>query len=247
MSVESPADLIALRYVGRAVARILDEMEAALAPGMTTGELDAIAEAAMRRLGVRSAPRHTYGFPGFACISVNDEIVHGVPGSRRLRDGDVVKLDVTAEAGGYVADAARTVIAGRAPAAALRLRASAVAALQAALDAARAGARLSAIGRAVEGRARKDGFAVVRELCGHGVGRAIHEAPQVLNYEDPSSTEVLSEGLVLAIEPMLSARRSRPVQRADGWTLATHNGSLAVHQEHTVMIRDGAPLIITAA
>jgi methionyl aminopeptidase len=247
MSVESPADLIGLRVVGRAVARILDEMEAALGPGLTTAELDAIAADAMRRLGVRSAPRQTYGFPGFACISVNDEIVHGVPGPRRLRDGDVVKLDVTAEAGGYVADAARTVIVGRAAAAASRLHACAVAALKAALGAARAGARLSAIGRAVDEQARRDGFAVIRELCGHGVGRAIHEAPQVLNYEDPGSTQVLEPGLVLAVEPMIAARRARPVQRADGWTLATHNGALAVHEELTVMIREGAPLVITAA
>lgn len=247
MSVESPADLAGLRVVGRAVARILDEMEAALAPGMTTAALDAVAAAAMRRLGVRSAPQQTYGFPGAACISVNDEIVHGVPGARRLRHGDVVKIDVTAEAAGYVADAARTVIAGRPSAAAARLRTSAVRALHGALEAARAGARLSAIGRAVEQQARRDGFTVVRELCGHGVGRAIHEPPQVLNYEDPASTAVLAAGLVLAIEPMLSSRRARPVQRADGWTLATHNGALAAHEELTVMIRDGAPLVITAA
>ena len=130
MSVESPGDLVGMKDVGRAVALILAEMKAAVAVGMSTAELDAVAAAAMTRLGVRSAPRETYGFPGFACISVNDEIVHGVPGPRRLRAGDVVKIDVTATASGYVADAARTVILGPASTAAERLRGSAVAALR---------------------------------------------------------------------------------------------------------------------
>jgi methionyl aminopeptidase len=247
MSVESPGDLAGMKYVGRAVALILEEMKAAITAGMSTADLDTVAAAAMKRLGVRSAPRETYGFPGFACISVNDEIVHGVPGPRRLRAGDVVKIDVTATASGYVADAARTVIVGPASTAALRLRASAVAALQAALGAARAGERVSIIGRSVERQARRNGFSVLRELCGHGVGRAIHEEPKVPNYEDPRSSDVLSRGLVLAIEPMLAARRARAVQMSDGWTIATDNGALAVHEEHTVVIGDGAPLVLTAA
>ena len=247
MSVESPGDLAGLKYVGRAVALILEEMRAAIAAGVSTAALDGVAAAAMKRLGVRSAPREEYGFPGFACISVNDEIVHGVPGPRRLRAGDVVKIDVTAIASGYVADAARTVIVGPASTAALRLRASAVAALHAGMAAARAGERVSIIGRAVDGQARRDGFAVLRELCGHGVGRAVHEEPKVLNYEDPRAQDVLTPGLVIAIEPMIAARRARAVQMADGWTIATDNGALAAHEEHTVVIGDGAPLVLTAA
>jgi methionyl aminopeptidase len=247
MSIESPNDLRGMRHVGRAVALILEEMQAAVAVGMSTAALDAIGAAAMARLGVRSAPRHVYGFPGFTCISVNEQIVHGVPGPRRLRPGDVVKIDVTAEASGYIADAARTVIVGPPSRAALRLRAGAVSALQAALAVARAGERVSVIGRAVERQARRDGFAVVRELCGHGVGRAIHEEPRVPNYEDARSRDVLSAGLVIAIEPMLAARPARAVAMADGWTVATHNGALAVHEEQTVVIGEGAPLILTAA
>jgi methionyl aminopeptidase len=245
MSIETEADLRGLQHVGRAVAVILAEMQAATRPGLTTAALDAVGESAMRRLGVRSAPRITYGFPGYTCISVNDEIVHGVPGARRLSVGDVVKIDVTAEAGGYVADAARTVIVGTGSALAARLRRSAKEALSAALRAARAGERVSAIGRAVERQARQDGFAVVRELCGHGVGRTIHEDPEVPNFENRWQKDVLSDGLVLAVEPMVTAVPARAVKLEDGWTIASSNGALAVHEEHTIVIWHGAPLILT--
>lgn len=247
MSIESADDLRGLQHVGRAVGVILAEMQAAVRPGMTTAALDAIGAAAMTRLGVRSAPQAAYGFPGFTCISVNEEIVHGVPGPRRLAPGDVVKIDVTAEAAGYVADAARTVIVGIGSPLAMRLRQSARTALEAALVAARAGQRVSAIGRAVERQAARDGFAVVRELCGHGVGRAIHEDPQVPNYEDPRQQDLLTEGLVIAVEPMLTTKRAKARQLRDGWTIATSNGALAVHEEHTIVIQQGAPLILTAA
>jgi len=247
MSIESDNDLLGMKHVGRIVALILEEMKAAVAVGISTGELDAIGASAMRRFGVRSAPRQTYGFPGFTCISVNDEIVHGVPGPRRLKPGDVVKIDVTAEAAGYIADAARTVIVAPPSRIASRLRASAISALRAALGAARAGELVSVIGRSVENQARQDGFAVARELCGHGVGRAIHEQPQVPNYESRFARDLLSDGLVIAIEPMLIARPGRAVQMPDGWTIRTQNGSLAAHEEHTVVIRSGAPLVLTAA
>jgi methionyl aminopeptidase len=247
MSIESQADLVGMRRIGRIVALILQEMCASVRRGMTTLELDGVGATAMKRLGARSAPQLTYGFPGYTCISVNDEIVHGVPGNRHLQPGDVVKIDVTAEHDGYIADAARTVIVDEGSPVAIRLQACAVAALAAALKVAHAGGRVSMIGRAVDAQARRDGFAVVRELCGHGVGRTIHERPDVPNYEDRLSKETLTEGLVIAIEPMLAAMAARPVQGADGWTLSTHNGSLAVHEEHTVVIRRGEPLILTAA
>lgn len=229
------------------VALILAEMQSAAVPGITTAALDAIGGAAMNRLGVHSAPQATYRFPGFTCISVNDEIVHGVPRSRPLSTGDIVKIDVTAEAGGYVADAARTVIIGRGSPLASRLRQSTIAALRAALKAACAGEPVSAIGRAVERQARSDGFAVVRELCGHGIGRAIHEEPQVPNYENAWQRDVLTDGLVIAVEPMLTAVPARAVQMRDGWTIRTSNGALAAHEEHTIVIRHGGPLVLTAA
>ena len=246
MSIKSPRDLAGMQCVGRTVALILHEMMAAVCVGMTTTKLDGIGGVAMRRYSARSAPQLTYGFPGFTCISVNDEIVHGVPGDRRLRSGDVVKIDVTAEQGGYIADAARTVFVGAPSPQASRVRASTIAALEAGLTAARAGRRVSVIGRAIEDQARRDGFSVVRELCGHGVGRTIHEPPNVPNYEDRFSRDLLTDGLVIAIEPMLTVEPCRAVQGRDGWTIRTHNGSVAAHEEHTVVIRRDAPLVLTA-
>jgi methionyl aminopeptidase len=246
MSIESPGDLEGMKQAGRVVALILAEMGAAVRPGMTTAELDAIGGAAMRRHDARSAPQMVYGFPGFTCISVNEQIVHGVPGDRRLRAGDAVKIDVTVDRGGFIADAATTVLIGSTSGTARRLKQSALAALTAALDAARAGERVGAIGRAVERQVRRDGFSVIRELCGHGVGRQIHEEPEVVNYDNPLATTRLTDGLVIAIEPMLAARPARAVQQPDGWTMATSNGCLAVHEEHTVMIRNGEPLVLTA-
>jgi methionyl aminopeptidase len=222
-------------------------MQAAVRVGMTTAELDRVAASALARHGARSAPQIKYGFPGFACISVNEEIVHGIPGASTLQPGDVVKIDVTAELDGYVADAARTILLPPAKPAATMLHQSARTALTAALGAARSGEKVSAIGRAVERQAREDGFSVIRELCGHGVGRTIHEPPNVPNYENQFSTERLTEGLVIAIEPMLSATRTRAVLDADGWTIRTADAGIAVHEEHTVVIQRGAPLILTAA
>jgi len=247
MSIQSQADVNGMRRVGATVAAILKEMCACVRPGMTTAALDRIGARAMTRLGARSAPRLMYGFPGFTCISVNQEIVHGVPGDRRLKPGDVVKIDVTAEQDGYIADAARTVILEPSSPEAARLHRTAVVALDEALRAARAGERVSAIGRAVERRAHRDGFAVVRELCGHGVGRAIHEEPSVPNYESRFSRDILTEGLVIAVEPMLSVRRTPPVQMPDGWTIRTADGSLAVHEEHTIIITGERPIVVTAA
>jgi methionyl aminopeptidase len=247
MSIQTRADFDGMTRVGATVAAILNEMCDRVRAGMTTAELDRVGARAMTRLGARSAPRVMYGFPGFTCLSVNQEIVHGIPGGRRLQPGDVVKIDVTAEQDGYVADAARTVILEPSSAEAARLHRTAVVALDEALRAARAGARVSAIGRAVERRARTDGFAVVRELCGHGVGRAIHEEPSVPNYDDPSSRDFLTEGLVIAVEPMLTARRTRAMQMPDGWTISTADGSLAVHEEHTIIITGEWPIVLTAA
>jgi methionyl aminopeptidase len=246
MSIESKADLVGMKRVGQTVAVVLEAMRSAIREGMTTAELDEIGRAALKRRGARSAPRFTYGFPGYTCISVNDEIVHGIPGPRQFRSGDVVKIDVTAEQGGYIADAARTVVVGVPSAIALRLQRSVSLALRAALTVARAGARVSLIGRAVESQARRDGFAVVRELCGHGVGRRIHEPPDVPNYEGQSK-EILTDGLVIAIEPMLCVTPCAVRQLADGWTIATRNGSFAAHEEHTIIVRCGEPLVLTCA
>lgn len=247
MSITNDAEWNAMREVGRVVRLTLDALEAAAQPGVTTAELDERAAAVFRAHGARSAPALVYDFPGTVLISVNDEVVHGVPGARRLKPGDVVKLDVTAEKDGYMADAARTIVlaGGRAPAE--RLRACAEAAFARGLAAARPGNRVSEIGRAIETEVRWRGFSVIPGLGGHGIGRTIHEAPSVPNYYDARQTDLLTEGLVVAIEPIISSGTGRVIEDRDGWTIRTRDGSLAAHYEHTVVITRDGPVLLTAA
>ncbi len=177
---------------------------------------------------------------------MNDEVVHGIPGNRILTDGDLVSLDVTLEKDGYVADAARSVVVGAGNTAARRLVACASASLTAALRVVRPGAPVNAIGRAVSGEVRRQGFGVVQGLAGHGVGRSIHEAPDVPNDFNRWQRDVLTDGLVITIEPMISAGATRVVQDADGWTLRTRDGSLAAHVEHTIVVTAAGPVILAA-
>lgn len=246
MTIASRGDLEGMERVGRLVAEAHRYLATQVVPGMTTEELDERGARFLRARGARSAPQMTYGFPGFNLISVNDEIVHGVPGSRRLGPTDLVKLDVTAELDGFVADAARTIAMPEAPSVAHRLADCARQAFTAALRAVGPGRPVRLLGRAIERTARRAGFAVLRELSGHGVGRTIHEPPTVPNFDDHGERARLVEGLVLAVEPMLASRPARVVEAADGWTLRTHNGALAAHYENTIMIRHGRPVILTA-
>jgi methionyl aminopeptidase len=246
MSIKSEADWRGLRRAADVARETLDALEAHVRAGITTGELDAIASVIFKKRGARSAPALVYGFPGTVLISVNDEIVHGVPGTRELRAGDLVKLDVTVERNGYISDAARSVIIDEGSHAAARLRACAIAAFDASLAVARAGNKISDIGRVVEREVRGRGFTVVRGLSGHGVGRTIHEPPAVHNHYVPSRA-LLEEGMVLTIEPLISAGSADVVTDEDGWTLRTADGSLAAHHEHTLVITKGAPVLLTAA
>ncbi len=247
MSVESRTDLEALKAIGKIVAIVLQRMMKHLAPGITTAELDRIAASALSEYGARAAPPLVYGFPGATCISVNDEAIHGIPGERVIKPGDVVKLDVTAEKDGYLADAARTVPVPPVSEAARSLAACAEVAFRNALPAARAGHRIWEIGMAVEAEVKRSGFSVIRELCGHGIGRTIHENPCVPNYADPSARGRLHEGLVITVEPIIAAGNGRPVLEKDGWTIKTADGSLAAHYEHTLVITSGAPILLTEA
>ncbi len=246
MSIESDHDLAGMREAGRVTTKTLDALQSSLAVGITTQDLDAIAREVLKKCDARSAPALVYGFPGTVLISVNDEIVHGIPGKRRLCEGDLVSLDVTIEKDGFIADAARSIIVGAGSQTARRLVHTATGALREALAVARAGVKVNAIGRAVQAEVHRHGFSVVRGLCGHGVGRTIHEEPRVPNVYDRSQRDVLTEGLVLTIEPMISAGSSYPIQDADGWTLRTSDGSLAAHCEHTLVITQGPPLILAA-
>jgi methionyl aminopeptidase len=246
MSIETPEELAALRASGRVVAETLRAMRRAVRPGVTTGDLDAIAERMFRRAGARSAPQLTYGFPGATCISVNDEAVHGIPGPRRLREGDLVKLDVAAELDGFYADACVSVGVGRPRPATNRLAAAARHALTQALRAARAGAPQSAIGATIEREAAAHGYAVCAELMGHGIGRGLHEAPDVPSVHVPALSQALTDGLVLTIEPIMSTGTGDVRQGHDGWTVCTADGTLSAHEEHTIVITPGAPLVLTA-
>ncbi len=247
MSIDSEADWQGLRAVADVVRLTLDALESSIAPGRTTQELDHAAATVIAQHHARSALAAVYGFPGAVLISVNDEVVHGVPGPRRLKLGDLVKIDVTLEKGGYVADAARTVLIGEGSAIARRLRRAAESAFDAAMQVARAGNRVNQLGRAIEATVTKAGLTVVRSLSGHGVGRTIHEPPSVPNYFDRDQADVLTAGLVLAVEPIITAGRADLVDDEDGWTIRTRDGSLAAHYEHTIVITGGDPVILTAA
>lgn len=247
MSIDTPADLAGLKRAGAVVAATLRECKRHVRPGVTTAELDAVAARVFAHHGARSGPQLDYRFPGAICISVNDEVVHGVPGPRRLRAGDLVKLDVTAELDGYYADACVTVPVGRAKPQHARLLAATQAGLRKGIAAARAGLPLRGIGAAVEGEVNRRGFRVLRELTGHGIGRRIHEPPEVLNWPDPADETVLTEGLVITIEPMVSPTETHVEELEDGWTLATADGSRSAHFEHTLVVRaDEPPLVLTA-
>jgi methionyl aminopeptidase len=247
MSVKSRVELEKLRAIGRIVRATLDAMAGAVRPGVSTAELDRVGAEALARYGAESSPPKVYGFPGTACISVNDEAIHGIPGKRIIEAGDLVKLDVTAEKDGFVADAAVTVRVGQVSTEAEALARCAETAFREALKVARAGNRVSEIGRAVEKEVRRCGFSVIRELCGHGVGRTIHEEPSVPNYHNPRFAARLTDGLVITIEPIIAAGSGRSRLHADRWTISTVDGSLAAHYEHTLMITKGEPVLLTAA
>lgn len=234
-----------MRRVGALVAETLAAMRAEVRPGVTTGELDLVAARLWAKRGARSGPIETYEFPGSTCISVNEEIVHGVPGARVLREGDLVTLDVTPELDGFFADAAITVPVGRVPAEAQRLLKATQGCLVAALEAAREGARLRDVGATTARVATERGVTVFPELLGHGIGRELHEAPQVPNVDWPHLKQKLRAGLVMAIEPMAGLGGAEMETRDDGWTIATVDGSLSAHFEHTVIVSGDRPMVVT--
>jgi methionyl aminopeptidase len=247
MSIKSQSEFEKLRTIGRIVRLALDTVAAAVRPGVTTGELDAIGARVLAENGAESAPPKVYGFPGALCISVNDEAIHGIPGGRKIQEGDLVKLDLVAEKNGFYADAALTVRAGEVGPQAHALARCAEMAFFAAARKARAGNRVYEIGRAVEQETSRCGFRVMRDLCGHGVGRTIHEQPSVPNFHDPRFRARLTEGLVITIEPIISAGTGEGVLQPDGWTIKTADGALSAHYEHTVVITKNQPVLLTAA
>lgn len=247
MSIESEQDWKGLREAGRIVRLVLRAMERAVRPGVTTAELDAVAARVLAENDARHAPRHVLHFPGDSCISVNEQAVHGIPGSRVIAPGDLVKLDVVVEKDGYMADAAVTVAVPPVSLEKRRLVAAARAAFREAMKVARAGTRVNEIGRAVEREVERHGFVVLRDLAGHGIGRTIHEPPSVLNYYDWRAREVLTEGMVITVEPIIASGSRRCVEEADGWTIRTADGGLSAHYEETLVVTTGRPVLLTAA
>src|SRR3569833_4411982 len=231
MTIQSKNDLAAMRAIGKLVAETLREMRAALAPRMTTAQLDEIGAKYLRRHGARSGPQLTYDFPGFNCISVNDEVVHGVPNDRPLAPGDVVKIDVTAELDGYIADAAITAVIPPVSRAAEKLVQSSQAAFERAFRVAKSGLRVSDLGRQVEPEVNRWGFSVIHDMCGHGVGRALHEQPSVPNFFSPFTPGVLSEGLVIALEPIICESPTDVGEGGGGWAGRAGGGGGAARGE----------------
>jgi methionyl aminopeptidase len=246
VSVDSPEQLEGLRRAGRLVSSTIRALRALVAPGVTTAWLDRRAASLLAAAGGRSGPILTYGYPGSICISVDDQVVHGVPGDRVLREGELVTLDVAAELDGYHADAAVTVPVASAGADARRLTAATRAALSAGIRAAQPGRTLRDVGAAVQRTARGRGFHVIPELTGHGIGRRMHEEPTVFNWPSPTATLRLEAGMVFTIEPMLAAGRPRVVIDPDGWTVRTADGGLSAHEEHTIMVARGGPVVLTS-
>ena len=232
--------------MGRVVRAALEEMRRNVVPGVSTEELDSVCTRTFDTHGARAAPALVYGFPGTACISVNNEAVHGIPGPRKLENGDLVKLDVTAELDGYFADAAITVPVAPMTPQRLRLVRCARNALHKATGTATAGRPMNVIGRSVQSEVERQGFNIMPAFRGHGVGRTIHEAPSVHNYYAPRDKEPLTKGLVLAIEPVISAGSGMSRDIGDGWTIVTADGTDSAHFEHTVVITRGRPLVLTA-
>jgi len=247
MSINGPEELQGMRAAGAVVRQILEAMKRSVRPGVTTAELDEVGAGVMRGQGARSAPELVYQFPGANCISVNEEAVHGIPGQRQLQAGDLVKLDVTIEKDGFMADAAITVPVGEVTEESRRLAECAERAFTKAMLVARAGFRVSEIGRVVEREVRRSGFAVIRDLSGHGIGRTIHEEPRVPNFPDPRANQILTEGLVITVEPIIAAGSGRTVVAKDGWTVVTADRRPSAHYEHTLVITKGAPMLLTTA
>lgn len=246
MTIETHDDVVALKRIGRIVARVLQQMLDAAEPGMTTRDLDRLGERLLDEHGARSAPRLTYGFPGATCISINEQAAHGVPGDRVIRAGDVLNVDVSAELGGYFADTGGTTVVPPTTAQKTRLCHATRTALAQAMQSARAGRPIHGIGAAIERTAKAYGFRVIENLGSHGVGRALHEAPEhIPGYFDPADSRSLREGMVITIEPFLSTRSRIVTEASDGWTLAGARGNLSAQYEHTMIITQGAPIVVT--
>jgi methionyl aminopeptidase len=243
----SAAELEKMRAAGRLVGEVLTELTARVAPVVTTAALDEMAEELIRRAGAIPAFKGYHGYPATICASINEEVIHGIPSGRRiLNEGDVISIDVGASLDGYYGDSAVTLPVGAVSEQAATLLRVTEESLYKAIERVRVGGRISDLGHAVQHHVEAYGFSVVREFVGHGIGQRMHEEPQVPNYGEPGRGPRLTEGMVLAIEPMVNAGKAAVKVLADGWTAVTRDGSLSAHFEHTVAVTADGPWILTA-
>ncbi len=244
--IKSERESAIMRQAGWIVATVLDILSRQVRPGMKTKELDVIAAGEMEKLGAKPSFKGYRGFPANLCVSVNDEVVHGIPGERILREGDIVSLDLGASFMGFQGDAAVTVGVGEIDLKARELVETTEGALKAGIAAAHAGVRLGDISAALQNYAELRGYSVVREYTGHGIGREMHEEPQIPNFGLPGTGPVLQKGMALALEPMVNAGGWRTRVGDDHWTVLTADGSLSAHFEHTIVIAGGEAEVLTA-
>jgi methionyl aminopeptidase len=245
ISIKSEREIALMRQAGKIVARVLAVLAEAIKPGLTTKELDIIAESEVKRLGGKPSFKGYRGYPASLCVSINDEIVHGIPGERILKEGDIVSLDFGAIYQGYQGDAARTVGVGTISLRAKELMQATEGSFYAGLAKARDQNKLGDVSAAIQSYAESKGFSVVREYTGHGIGRQMHEEPLIPNFGFPGTGPVLKKGMTIAIEPMLNVGDWRTKVGSNLWTVSTIDGSLSSHYENTIAITDGEPEILT--
>jgi methionyl aminopeptidase len=247
ITIKSAQDIERMRAAGKVVEDTLLLLERSVQVGITTAELDRIADAFIRSRGAYPTFLNYNGYPKAICISVNEEVVHGIPGKRKLRDGDIVSCDVGATLDGFVGDAARTFLVGSVPQETQDLVRVTRECFFEGLKYCRVGYRISDISKAIQKHAESHGYGVVRELVGHGVGRKLHEDPEVPNYYSPRSRQRLEAGMTIAIEPMINLGTAKVWQLDDGWTVTTQDGKPSAHYENSVAITDGDPILLTCS
>lgn len=245
MIAKTEEDFNGLKEIGKIVGSIRDELVQKTIPGITTRELDEIAGKLFEKAGAVSAPKGEYDFPGYTCISVNEEVAHGIPGSRVIIEGDLVNIDVSGSKNGYFADTGISFVVGEGEEIKTTICNVAKQAFEAGLKKVKPGAKKSGIGKAVFQTAKENGLTVIKNLTGHGIGRNIHEAPDhIYNYNDTWDNELLKEGMVIAFEPFISTFEEEVFQKEDGWTYATEK-SFVAQIEHTIIITKNGPIIVT--
>ena len=245
IEIKSPREIELMKKAGEIVAIVLDVLKKRIKPGIITEELDTIAIEELNRQGAKSSFKGYRGYPAHLCVSINDELVHGIPGKRVLKEGDIVTIDFGAVYNGFHGDAARTVAVGGISDTAKKLIDTTYSALKAGIESARSGARLGDVSYAIQSFVEDNGFSVVREYAGHGIGRQMHEDPQIPNYGIQGKGLILKRGMALALEPMVTVGDWHTRVGNDGWTVSTMDGSLCAHFEDTIVVTDGKAEILT--